>query len=255
MKVTILGSGTSQGVPVIACKCDICLSENPKDKRLRSSILIQTADEAFVIDAGPDFRTQMLTNNVDWLDAVLFTHQHKDHTAGLDDVRAYNFVSQQDMPIYGKKDVLEQIKQEYAYIFATVKYPGVPSVEPITIENKPFSLKSGLEILPIEVFHHKLPVFGFRVNNFVYITDANYIAEQELEKMKNADYLVINALRHEKHISHFNLAEALEIIEICKPKKHAYLTHISHRLGKYDQISQQLPKNVSLAYDGLQIIC
>lgn len=251
MKVTFLGTGTSQGVPVICCKCSVCNSNNPKDKRLRSSIYIEIDNKHIVIDSGPDFRQQMLSNNVTHLDAIVYTHEHKDHTAGLDDVRAYNYHQQEDIPIYATEKVLEQIKMEFAYIFNEHKYPGIPQIETNVINEKTFDIK-GVKITPIEVQHFKLPVFGYRINNFCYITDANFISQSSMDKLKNLDVLILNALRKEKHLSHFNLLEAIEIIEKLKPKK-AYLTHISHYLGLHDVESVNLPKNIHLAYDGLTI--
>lgn len=252
VNVTFLGTGTSQGVPVILCKCEVCCSLDSRDKRLRSSIQIEVDKKSFVIDSGPDFRQQMLRERVQRIDALLFTHAHKDHTGGMDDIRAFNFEQQEDIPIYGHQRVIEQLKQEFAYVFATKKYPGVPKVNPYVIDNQPFTIK-GIEFIPIEVLHHKLPVFGFRVEDFTYITDANFISEKELEKIKGTDTLVINALRKETHLSHFNLEEALEIIEKVKPRK-AYLIHLSHYMGTHRKVSLELPENVKIAYDGLRIV-
>lgn len=251
MKITFLGTGTSQGVPVIACECPVCRSLDFRDKRLRSSIHIADKGLSLVIDTGPDFRQQMLRENIRRVDAVLFTHQHKDHTAGMDDIRSYNFKDAMDMPVYARPEVIEQLKQEYAYVFAPVKYPGVPSVIVKEIDNTPFSI-NGTHIQPIEVMHHKMPVFGFRFGNFTYITDANYISEAEMEKIAGSEILVINALRREPHISHFNLDQALGIIAQLQPKQ-AYLTHISHHLGSHAEVSKELPRNVALAYDGLAL--
>lgn len=248
---TFLGTGTSQGVPVISCECDVCQSQNSKDKRLRTSILVSVDDKNIVIDTGPDFRQQMLTNDVKMVDAVLFTHEHKDHVAGLDDIRSYNFKSKKDMNVYASLRVQEALKREFAYIFADYKYPGVPQVQLHEISNEPFEL-CGTAVTPIDVMHYKLPVKGFRISNLTYITDANYISDTEKEKIKGSDVLVINALRREHHISHFTLSEALELIEELKPKK-AYLTHISHLLGKHDEVSKELPAHVEIAYDGLKI--
>lgn len=249
MRVTILGTGTSQGVPVIACKCDVCQSTHDKDKRLRSSVLIENEDTAFVIDTGPDFRQQMLRANVEKLDAVLFTHGHKDHIAGLDDVRAFNFMQQKAMDVYAEKIVYETLHLEYAYVFADRKYPGIPEINVHTIENQQFSIGS-LKIIPIRAFHYKLPVLGFRIGDFAYLTDANRIEPEEQEKLLGLKYLVVTALRKKKHISHFNLEEALNLVEQVKPEN-TYFTHISHQMGKHREVSRELPSNAHLAYDGL----
>lgn len=249
MIVKFLGSGTSQGVPVIACKCDVCTSLDFRNKRLRSSINVEINGLSFVIDSGPDFRQQMLRENITQMDALLFTHEHKDHTAGMDDIRSFNYKDQKAMPIYGRKSVLQQIKQEFSYIFSNASYPGVPQVELHEIENKPFEIE-GCSVIPIDVMHHKLPVFGFRIADFTYITDANYIAPEEIEKIKGSKVLVLNALQKEPHISHFTLAEALEIVALVQPEK-AYFTHISHKLGTHAEVQKELPENVFLAYDGL----
>lgn len=251
MKVTFLGTGTSQGVPVISCSCHVCRSVDFRDKRLRTSIHLQIDDKSLVIDTGPDFRQQMIREDIKQLDAVLFTHEHKDHTAGLDDIRPFNFRQRRDMPIYGRQQVIDQIKIEFAYAFGEKRYPGVPQILANTITNRPFDI-DGIHIEPIEVFHYKLPVFGFRINNFTYITDASYISPEEMEKIKGTDVLVLNALQREDHISHFTLGEALDIIRELKPRK-AYLLHISHRLGLHSEITKELPAGVELAYDGLKI--
>jgi len=250
--VTFLGTGTSQGIPVIGCKCKVCKSSSNFDKRLRSSIHLIKNNTSIVIDTGPDFRQQMLNNNIDRLDAVLFTHEHKDHVAGLDDVRSFNFLQKKPMDIFCSDRVFDCLKREYIYIFDDkFNYPGIPKINRYNLKNKPFTYKDFI-IEPILVKHYKLPVFGFRVDNFCYITDASFIDEQEKKKMKNLDVLVLNALRKEKHISHFNLQEALELIEELKPKT-AYLTHISHLLGLHDEVSKELPKNVFLSYDNLSL--
>ena len=251
MKVTFLGTGTSQGVPVVACSCSVCQSIDYKDKRLRSSIHIQTDNTSIIVDIGPDFRQQVLRQNITSLDAILLTHEHKDHTAGLDEVRSFNFKQNKDMPLLGRKKVLEQVKSEFQYIFSDNKYPGVPSVELLEIDNKKFKVGE-LIVEPVEVLHYKLPVFGFKVGNFAYITDAKTISEKEKEKLKNLDVLVLNALQKESHISHLTLSEALELIEELKPKT-SYLTHISHNLGFSRDVVPTLPENVHLAFDGLKI--
>lgn len=251
MTVTFLGTGTSQGIPVIGCSCKVCRSLDFRDKRLRTSVHIAVNDLSLVIDTGPDFRQQMLREGIHSLDAILYTHEHKDHTAGLDDIRPFNFRQKRDMPIFGRQQVIDQIKTEFAYAFSEKKYPGVPQITPHTITNEPFQL-NGTTIEPVEVFHYKLPVFGFRIHNFTYITDASYIGPEEKEKIKNSEVLVLNALQKEEHISHFTLEEALAVISELKPKK-AYLTHISHRLGLHNEISKELPDHVELAYDGLKL--
>lgn len=251
MKVTFLGTGTSQGVPVITCTCEVCQSLDYRDKRLRSSIYIEAENTKIVVDTGPDFRQQMLRERIKWIDAVLFTHAHKDHTAGLDDIRSFNFHQKKEMPIYGQPATLEQIKNEFSYVFAEHKYPGIPQVSLNSIENKPFQINE-VEILPIEVLHHKLTVFGYRIGTFTYITDANQISDEEKEKIKGSDVIVLNALQKEPHISHFTLDEAVALLTEMQPKE-GYLTHISHKLGKHTQVSKELPENISLAYDGLKI--
>ena len=251
MILTFLGTGTSQGIPIIGCNCSVCQSKDSKDKRLRSSVHIQENDLSLVIDSGPDFRQQMLRENIKQLDAIIYTHDHKDHTAGLDDVRAFNYIQKKAMEVYGEANVLETLKREFSYAFAKKRYPGVPKINLNTISNKPFNIK-GIRLEPIRGIHLKLPVLGYKIGRLAYITDMNFISDEEKQKLKELDILIINALRIEKHVSHFNLEEALAIIEDCKPKR-AYLTHISHALGSYKDVSPQLPENVFLAYDGLKI--
>lgn len=251
IKVTFLGTGTSQGVPVIGCECNVCQSIDPRDTRLRCSILIQTKGKTICIDTGPDFRQQMLAAKVNELDAVVYTHEHKDHTAGMDDVRAYNFKQKKPMDLFVNDDVEACLKREFSYAFRENPYPGVPRLNLKRIENSPFNVH-GVDFQPILLMHYKLPVFGYRVGDFAYCTDVNYIAPEEKEKLKNLDVLIITALRKEKHISHYCLEEALELIEELKPKR-SYLTHISHYLGLHDGISKELPENVFLAFDGLTI--
>jgi phosphoribosyl 1,2-cyclic phosphate phosphodiesterase len=249
MKITFLGTGTSQGIPVIACRCEVCSSSNPKDNRLRCSVLVEFNGKTIVIDTGPDFRQQMLKNKVRRLDAVLFTHEHKDHVAGLDDIRAFNFVMKQNMDIYLTDAVEQAIRREFSYIFADTKYPGIPLINLHRITNHPFDLFDQT-ILPIEVMHYQMPVFGYRIGDFTYITDAKSISEIELEKLEGTKILVINALRRETHVSHFTLNEALELINRIKPQK-GYLTHLSHQMGKHEDVMKELPTNVEIAYDGL----
>lgn len=251
MKITFLGTGTSQGVPVIGCDCDVCRSLDFRDKRLRSSVHLQVGSKSLVIDTGPDFRQQMLREGIRQLDAVLYTHEHKDHTAGLDDIRPFNFLQHADMPIYGQATVLNQIRTEFSYIFTEHRYPGIPMVETRIIENRSFDV-DGIPVHPIRVLHHKLPVFGYRIHDFTYITDANYIPPEELRKIAGTRILVINALQQTPHISHFTLKQALEMVNVIQPEK-AYLTHISHRLGLHREVEATLPENVFLGYDGLKI--
>ncbi len=252
-EVEFLGTGTSQGVPVIGCKCEVCSSKNPKDKRLRTSVAIKYLDTQIVIDSGPDFRQQILRSNVENLDALLYTHEHKDHIAGMDDIRAFNYINKKPVEIFCTQGVLKALTREYHYVFdEKFKYPGIPEVN-VNIINKDNSFSVGdINVTPIEVIHYKLPVLGFRFDKFTYITDANYISDEEFEKIKGTEVLVINALRKEEHISHFNLNEALDIIKKINPKK-AYLTHLSHLMGKHDEVKKLLPSNVDIAYDGLRV--
>lgn len=252
MKITFLGTGTSTGVPVLTCKCDVCRSLDFRDKRLRVSLLIQHQNVNIVIDTGPDFRQQALTADLTHLDAVVFTHEHKDHTAGLDDVRPFNYLQGiKNCPIYAHPRVIHQLKQEYHYAFQSNPYPGVPIIECNEIDNKPFFIKD-LEFIPINVMHHKLQVFGFRIQDFTYITDANYISEEEIEKIKGSKILVINALQRQPHLSHFTLQEAIDI-SLKIGAEHTYFTHISHKLGLHAEVEKELPAHISLAYDGLTL--
>ncbi|GAB4398086.1 MAG: MBL fold metallo-hydrolase [Microscillaceae bacterium] len=255
MKVTVLGSGTSQGVPVIACDCEVCHSLDYRDQRLRPSVHIEVEGLSLVIDTGPDFRQQMLRANIKQVDAVLYTHQHKDHTAGMDDLRSFNFKQGTDIPIYGRKPVIDQLCQEFAYIFVdkSNKYPGVLSVEVHHIENCTFQIK-GVEILPIDVFHLYLPVFGFRIGDFTYLTDVSRIPEAEMHKIAGTRYLILDALQKDPHISHLTLQQATAIAQQIGPEK-AYFTHISHRMGKHAEVEKELPPNIHLAFDGLQFEC
>ena len=251
LHITFLGTGTSTGVPMIACPCEVCTSTNPQDKRLRSSILVRSETTTIVVDTTPDFRQQMLRINNKKLDAVLFTHPHKDHTAGLDDVRAYNFFSQQAMQVYANSLTEEALKREFAYVFSDKRYPGIPEINLNTIDETPFFI-GDIKIIPVQVWHYKMPVYGFRFGNFTYITDANRIDEYEKQKIRGSEILVLNALRKEDHISHFNLQQAVDLVQELEVPT-AYFTHISHQLGKHDDVNACLPKGIELAYDGLQI--
>ena len=252
MKITFLGTGTSQGIPIIGSTHPVCLSENPKDKRLRVSILVEWDDYTFVVDCGPDFRQQMLRANVSKIDGIIFTHEHADHTMGLDDIRPF-FFRQGDISLYAHQRVFKALEKRFDYIFTTKKkYPGVPNVTNIEVKNEPF-FAGNINVIPVEGLHYKLQVFGYRFKDFAYLTDMKSVADEEVEKLQNLEVLVVNALRIEPHISHFNLEEALSFIERVKPKR-AYLTHISHLLGFHEDVQQNLPDNVFLAYDNLQII-
>lgn len=251
MRITFLGTGTSQGVPVIGCTCEVCSSLDFRDKRLRTALHIQLQEQSWVVDTGPDFRQQMLREHIQRLDAVIFTHAHRDHTAGLDDVRAYNFLQQMDMPIYGTQPTLDQLRVEYAYAFEKNAPLGLPRLDLREIDDNPFTI-AGFEIIPLPVMHLRMPVFGYRFGNFSYITDANFIPDKTLERLKGTEILVLNALQHEPHVSHFNLTQALTQAKAINAKK-TYLLHMSHRLGLHAAIEKSLPDNVSLAYDGLQL--
>ncbi len=251
MKITFLGTGTSQGIPVIGCNCETCRSTNAKDKRLRTAVLVETQGRTLVIDTGPDFRQQMLRANVSKVDAVLLTHEHNDHIIGIDDVRPFNFRYKMDMPVYAEQRVLSNIEERFSYIFKST-YPGVPRLvmHPIS-KNEPFEVFE-IPIIPIEVLHYKLPVLGYRFGNFTYLTDVKTISETELRKTFDSDVLVISALHKKEHISHLSLSEALDLIKIIQPKQ-AYLIHFSHRMGLHDSVLKELPSNVSIAYDGMVI--
>ena len=251
MKITFLGTGTSQGVPIIGCTCEVCRSLDYRDKRLRTSAYIEADGKRLIIDTGPDFRQQMLRENISHLDAVLFTHAHRDHTAGLDDIRAFNFLQEMDMPTYATVEVLRQLEHDFEYIFSKQPYFGLPRLATHEIGTLPFTI-GPLSIQPLPVMHLRLPVMGFRIGNFSYITDANHIPDSTLELMRGTSVLVLNALQIGEHLSHFNLAQALEMVEKIKPVK-AYFTHISHKLGLHSKVEQQLPPHVQLAYDGLEI--
>jgi len=252
LQITFLGTGTSQGVPLIACKCQVCQSNNSKDKRLRSSIQIDIDGKVLVIDSGPDFRQQMLRNNTMRLDGLIFTHEHKDHIAGMDDIRAFNFISKKPIEVYATTQVQEALRREFHYIFSDFQYPGIPKLIFNTINSNSNINIEGINITPIEVLHYKLPVLGYRIKDFTYITDANFIDDANIEKIKGSQHLVLNALRHEAHISHFTLEQAIALGQKLDIPN-VYFTHISHQLGLHDEVNKILPSGFQLAYDALKI--
>lgn len=249
MRITFLGTGTSQGVPVIACDCPVCTSSDSRDKRLRVSVLVEAEEKSILIDCGPDFRYQMLRAGVKTLDAILFTHEHKDHVAGMDDVRAFNFKQQKAIDVYASERVQSALKREFEYVFSDYKYPGIPEVKLNDVTSSKMMIQ-GLSVQPIEVMHYKMPVFGYRIGDFTYITDAKTISPESVDKIKGTRVLVVNALQKDHHISHFTLEEALKFAVIVGAET-TYLTHISHKLGKHNDITAELPAGVELAYDGL----
>lgn len=249
MKITFLGTGTSQGVPVIGCECEACTSNDPRDVRLRSSILVQNADQTVVIDTGPDFRQQMLVAGVKRLDAVLYTHEHRDHVAGMDDIRSFNFLQKKSMDLYGEKRVLQSLRISFPYVFSVNKYPGVPKVILHEIGLEPFSIGT-IDFIPIRMLHYEMPVLGFRINDFAYLVDANFISAEEKRKLKGVKKVVVGALRKEKHHSHFTLEEAADLFLELKAKE-GYITHISHQMGLRVDYEKELPAGMEAAYDGL----
>lgn len=251
MKITILGSGTSQGVPVIACECDVCNSDDPLDKRLRSSILVEDEETSLIVDAGPDFRQQLLREKVKKVDAILITHYHKDHIAGLDDVRSFNYLHRKAMRVYASRRDQNRIKEEFSYAFADEKYPGVPDFDLVLLDEKPFNVGS-IHIQPVKIKHLQLGVFGFRFGNFAYLTDVNFIPDESMQLLKGIKVLVIDALRKYKHISHFTLDEAIEVSKKLGAEK-TFFTHVSHLMGKSAEVNPTLPQGMQLAFDG-QII-
>ena len=251
-KVLFLGTGTSQGVPVIGCDCLVCASSKKKDKRLRTSILIQINFFNILIDIGPDFRHQMLESNNSSIDAILITHQHRDHTAGIDDLRPIYYLHQKPIDLYAESNVLKSIKNDFKYLFHGPEYPGKPKINLNTVDNHSFFI-SDIEITPIRVMHYRLPIFGYRIGELVYVTDANYISSEEKNKIRGAKILIINSLQKEPHVSHYNLEESLELIRELEPEK-AYLTHIGHNMGLHQDVMKELPKNVFLAYDNLELV-
>lgn len=252
MKLTFLGTGTSQGVPVIACHCEVCTSTDVHNSRLRTSALLETDQgKNILFDIGPDFRQQMLTNHVGHIDAILITHAHRDHVAGLDDIRSFNYVQHQNMEIFLNQEARTAIERDYRYIFVPHEFPGLPEATLHTVGETPFQA-AGIEVVPIKAMHKDLPILGYRIGPLAYITDANHIAPAEMEKMKGVEVMVINALRRTKHFSHFSLPEALEVINSISPRN-AYITHISHEMGLHADVEATLPANVHLAYDNLNI--
>lgn len=251
MRLTFLGTGTSQGIPVVACDCNVCKSTDSKDKRLRSSVLIETGDKIFSIDAGPDFRQQMLRSHVKRLDAILLTHSHFDHIGGLDDVRSYNYLQQSPMDIYGNELTINGLMETFAYAFQSSPYPGLPEFRTHIVDKELFKIGKQ-PIIPIEAWHHRLPVLGYRIDNLVYLTDVKRIEQAQLEKASGCKILIINALRKEEHFSHLTLNEALDLVERIRPER-TFLTHISHFMGKHEEVNRELPNGVELAYDGCVI--
>lgn len=251
VELTFTGTGTSQGVPVIGCTCPVCTSSDPHDRRLRTSAVVRAGGRTVSIDAGPDFRQQMLTHQVTDLDAVVFTHEHKDHVAGLDDVRAYNFIQGREMPVYATEQVEAALRREFHYIFAHDPYPGIPRIALHRLTDAPFEL--GGTWWPLPVKHARMPVLGYRIGGLAYITDANHLEALAWERLEGVDVLVINALRRQPHVSHYTLEEALEVIEQVSPKR-AFLTHLSHQMGCARDLAPELPLHVRVAYDGLRVV-
>lgn len=249
MKITFLGTGTSQGVPVVGCNCEVCLNNDKHNKRLRASVLVEIGDTKFTIDAGPDFRYQMLRENVQDLDGILITHCHKDHIAGLDDVRAFNFLLKKNMKVYTSERDQRAIKKEFSYAFGENLYPGVPRFDLVTIDELPFLVKD-VKVIPLKALHLKMEVIGFRIGGFAYITDTNYIPVETLAAISDCKVVVLNAVRKKPHPSHYSLDEAIKVLEFIRPEK-AYITHISHLMGKHKEVSKELPDFINLAYDGL----
>ena len=253
MKITFLGTGTSQGIPVITCNCIVCKSPDHKNKRLRVSVLVETDDKTIVIDSGPDFRYQMLRAGVKDLDAIVFTHEHKDHVAGLDDIRPFNYLLKKNIDIFATERVQEALKREFSYIFSESRYPGLPQVNINTIDNRVFHI-GATSVQPLQIMHYKLPILGFRINDFAYITDAKTVSDETIANLNAVKILVVNALQKEQHVSHFTLAEAIDFAGKVGAEL-TYFTHISHNLGLHEEVEKELPHNIKLAYDGLTLFC
>ena len=253
MKVTFLGTGTSQGVPVIACRCGVCRSADPRDRRLRSSILIDTGGMRIVVDCGPDFRQQMLREEVESIDAILVTHAHKDHLGGLDDVRAFNYILQRPTDVYATREVQREIRREYAYAFTGHRYPGIPEISLHTFGKRPFFIERE-KVVPIQAIHYGEDqyVYGFRIKDFTYLTDVFRMADKEIDKIRGSKVVVVNALRKKPHYSHMNLDEAVALLKEVKPER-GYLTHISHQMGLQADVEKELPSFIKMAYDGLRV--
>lgn len=253
MRITFLGTGTSLGVPIISCKCIVCQSADPRDRRFRSSVLIEENNYNILIDVGPDFRQQAINAKIEKIDNILLTHEHRDHVAGLDDIRPFNFLTGKPIKIYCEERVIENVKKVFSYAFKKEKFDGLPEFNMIPIENKPF-LMDQLNVTPIRLLHHKLPILGFRINDFAYLTDLSEITNEEMLKLKGLKILVVSGLRKETHLSHYTVSQAIELIHEMQPER-GYITHIGHQLGLFEDISKELPENIYLAYDGLQLEC
>ena len=251
-KLTFLGTGTSQGVPMIGCRCEVCCSHDPRDKRLRSSVLVEYEDKTILVDAGPDFRQQMLREGISSVDAILLTHNHKDHVGGLDDIRAFNYHEKKATQIYCEKYVEDSLRMEYSYAFAEKKYPGAPEWNVNIIDENPFCI-NGVEIIPIRGMHYRLPVLGYRFGDIAYCTDMNLIEEKEFSKLQGLEHFIINCVKRGKHISHYSLEEAIEVAEKVGAR-HTWITHLSHQLPRHQALTEELPENIAPAYDGLKLI-
>jgi phosphoribosyl 1,2-cyclic phosphate phosphodiesterase len=250
LKITFLGTGTSQGIPVITCKCEVCQSDDPRDNRLRVSVLVETEDKTIVIDSGPDFRYQMLRAKVQDLDAIVYTHEHKDHVAGLDDIRPFNYLLRKSIDIYATEQVQAALRREFSYIFAEKVYPGTPQINMHTISGAANFNIGRTEFIPLDILHYKLPILGYRINDFTYLTDVKTVPLASVDKIRGTKILVVNALQKQEHISHFTLAEAVAFAQDIGAEM-TYLTHISHTMGKHSDIEAELPPNIRMAYDGL----